>query len=89
MGDGSPPSGADRPAEAHRRTPAIRDMVRETDLAPAHLVLPLFVHRGPDEPIDSMPGVNRWSVDGLLGEVGRAADLGFGLWCCSKPPPTS
>ena len=60
----------------NRRTPAIRDMVRETELSPAHLVLPLFVHQGPDEPIDSMPGTNRWSVDGLIGEVGRAADLG-------------
>ncbi|MCY3634567.1 MAG: porphobilinogen synthase [bacterium] len=60
----------------NRRTPAIRDMVRETELSPAHFVLPLFVHRGSDEPIDSMPGVNRWCVDGLVGEVGRAADLG-------------
>ncbi len=60
----------------NRRTEAIRDMVRETELTPAHFVLPLFVHRGPDEPIDSMPGVHRWSVDGLVGEVGRAADLG-------------
>lgn len=60
----------------NRRTPAIREMVRETELSPAHFVLPLFVHRGSDEPIDSMPGVNRWSVDGLVGEVGRAADLG-------------
>ncbi|MDE0215487.1 MAG: porphobilinogen synthase, partial [bacterium] len=60
----------------NRRTPAIRAMVRETELSPAHFVLPLFVHRGPDEPIDSMPGVNRWSADGLMGEVGRAADLG-------------
>ena len=51
----------------NRRTAAIRDMVRETELSPAHFVLPLFVHRGPDEPIDSMPGVNRWSVDGLVG----------------------
>ena len=60
----------------NRRTPSIRDMVRETELSPAHLVLPLFVHLGPDEPIDSMPGVNRWSIDGLLSEVGRAADRG-------------
>ena len=60
----------------NRRTPAIRDMVRETELSPAHLVLPLFVQRGPDEPIDSMPGTTRWSIDGLVGEVGRAADLG-------------
>ena len=60
----------------NRRTPAIRNMLRETELRPAHLVLPLFVHRGHDEPIDSMPGVSRWSVDGLVGEIGRAADLG-------------
>ncbi|WP_419925022.1 porphobilinogen synthase [Candidatus Poriferisocius sp.] len=60
----------------NRRTPAIRDMVRETELSPSHLVLPMFVHEGADEPIDSMPDTTRWSIDGLVGEVGRAADLG-------------
>ncbi|WP_420639024.1 porphobilinogen synthase [Candidatus Poriferisocius sp.] len=60
----------------NRRTPAIRALVRETELSPAHLVLPLFVHRGPDEPIASMPGVYRWSVDGLVAETRRAAELG-------------
>lgn len=44
-----------------RKTSAMRSLVRETDLSPRHLVLPLFVKEGLDEPepIDAMPGVNR------------------------------
>ena len=61
----------------NRRTLAIRNLMRETELTPAHLVLPLFVHRGADEPIESMPGAYRWSLDGLTGEVARAAKLGI------------
>jgi len=61
----------------NRRTPAIRGLVRETTLAASHLVYPLFVHEGNDEPIDAMPGQTRWSLDGLVGEVGRAHGLGI------------
>ena len=61
----------------NRRSAGIRSMVRETDLRPAHLVLPLFLHGGAeDEPIDSMPGCTRWSLSGLEAEVGRAMDAG-------------
>lgn len=61
----------------NRRTPAIRRAVRETRFDAGQLVYPLFVHAGDaDEPIDAMPGQTRWSVDGLVGEVGRAIGLG-------------
>jgi len=61
----------------NRRTSAIRSLVRETSLDAGHLIYPLFVHDGPDEPIDAMPGQNRWSLDGLVGEVARAHGLGI------------
>ncbi len=62
----------------NRRTPAIRSMVRETSLSPADFILPMFFHDDPaDTPIDSMPGVTRWSVDSLVREAGNAHALGI------------
>ncbi len=57
-----------------RRTPALRRMVRETRLSPDDLVLPLFVQPGEgiEQPVGSMPGVFRHSVDRLV-EAARAA----------------
>ncbi len=63
-----------------RRTGAMRDLVRETTLAPGNLVQPLFTIEGTGarEPISSMPGCDRLSAD-LIGEKCRAyADLGLG-----------
>jgi porphobilinogen synthase len=61
-----------------RRTPALRAMVREHHLAPSDFIYPLFVHEGAtNEPIGAMPGANRWSLEGLVEEVGRAWDLGI------------
>lgn len=57
-----------------RYHPQIRQLVRETRLAPENLVLPLFVHAGSRirRPIDSLPGHFQWSIDELE-EVVRAA----------------
>ncbi|MCB9766984.1 MAG: porphobilinogen synthase [Candidatus Omnitrophica bacterium] len=62
----------------NRRTPALRSMVRETDLKPADFIYPLFVIEGEKktEPINSMPGVSRFSLDLLVEEVKQAYDLG-------------
>ena len=61
----------------NRRTAAIRDLVRETELAPSHLIYPLFVHAGTEnQPIASMPGCTRWTVEGLVKEAGEAHALG-------------
>ena len=61
----------------NRQSPAIRDLVRETDLNPGHLIYPLFFQEGnEDTPIDSMPGCTRWSLDGLVKEAGEAHALG-------------
>ncbi len=62
-----------------RESPLIRKMVRETVLRTDDLVYPLFaVHgRGVREPIVSMPGQFRLSVDELLKECKDAASMGI------------
>lgn len=62
----------------NRRTSSIRAMVRETVLSPSDLILPLFFHESAeDTPIEAMPGVTRWSMDGLVREAGLAYSLGI------------
>src|SRR4051794_14999765 len=62
-----------------RRTEALRQLVRETIISPADLILPLFVRPGHDLqlPIRSMPGQFQWSVDLLVREVRDIASLGI------------
>ena len=63
-----------------RSHPAVRNLVRETSLSPAHLILPLFVRPGEDirQEISSMPGHYQLSLDRMADEVRQAADLGLG-----------
>lgn len=63
-----------------RATPALRRLVAETRVAPAELVLPLFVREGAGEPvpIGSMPGVVQHSRDSLRRAVAEAASVGVG-----------
>ncbi len=61
----------------NRKSAAVRGLVRETALSPADLIYPLFIHAGDaDEPITSMPGCHRWSLEGLVREVGEASAVG-------------
>ncbi|HEY3496837.1 MAG TPA: porphobilinogen synthase [Polyangiaceae bacterium] len=62
----------------NRRTAGLRALVRETELTPARLVLPLFVQEGENQvtPIGSMPGQARLSVDRLIEKAGEALGLG-------------
>jgi porphobilinogen synthase len=62
-----------------RRSEALRRMVRETRLSRDDLVLPLFVveGRGVREPVASMPGVSRHSVDSLVTECKEVRALGI------------
>src|SRR5258705_4553075 len=62
-----------------RESPLLRKMVRETALRADDFMLPLFtVHgRGVREPIGSMPGQYRLSIDELLKECKDAASLGI------------
>ena len=54
-------------------------MVRETMLSPADLIWPLFVTEGEavEEPILSLPGVSRWSVDQIVVRAAEAIELGI------------
>jgi porphobilinogen synthase len=56
----------------------IRSMIRETYVAPEHLIAPLFVVDGKDKkiPIQSMPGQYRLSLDHLIKEVKELQNLG-------------
>ena len=61
----------------NRKSAAIRDLVRETEVTPGHLIYPLFLQDGKENtPIESMPGCVRWSLDGLVKEAGEAHALG-------------
>ena len=64
-----------------RRTPALRDMVRETALSANDLIMPYFVVDTPDEnfrqPIASMPGQYQLSLAELEKEIGKAVETGL------------
>ncbi|MFN3749011.1 MAG: porphobilinogen synthase [Sphingorhabdus sp.] len=62
-----------------RATPWSRAMVRETVLTPADLIWPLFITEGEsvEEPIASLPGVSRWSVDQIVVRAKEAIELGI------------
>src|SRR5918992_3451342 len=62
-----------------RKTGLLRDMVRETELTPRHLVYPMFVELGTDTrtPIEAMPGIDRLSINHAVEEAGSAAALGI------------
>jgi porphobilinogen synthase len=61
-----------------RRTAALRSLVRETDLAPRHLIAPLFVKEGIAEPltIESMPGQAQHTLESLRKEAREIASKG-------------
>jgi porphobilinogen synthase len=63
-----------------RRTPALRRLVEETRLAPAELILPMFIKEGLTEPraIASLPGVLQHSRDSLRKAAVEAVQAGVG-----------
>lgn len=62
----------------NRKNQAIRNLIRETGLSPHDLIAPLFVIDGTNvkDPIHSMPGIHRLSVDLLVKECKELYDLG-------------
>ncbi|MXO51940.1 porphobilinogen synthase [Erythrobacter gaetbuli] len=75
-------TNASYPATRMRRTRAhdwSRRMHRETVLTPADLIWPLFVTEGTgvEEPVASLPGVSRWSIDGIAKRAREAVELGI------------
>jgi porphobilinogen synthase len=75
-------TSASYPALRLRRTRThawSRALVAETRLAPADLIWPLFVTegKGVEEPVSTLPGVSRWSVDRIGERAREARDLGI------------
>jgi porphobilinogen synthase len=62
-----------------RRTPWIRTLVQETRLTPADLIWPIFIRDGDDlaEPVASLPGVSRLSIDRAVLAAREAVALGI------------
>ncbi|MBV7258550.1 porphobilinogen synthase [Erythrobacter crassostreae] len=56
-----------------------RALHRENHLAPTDLIWPLFVTEGSgvEDPVATLPGVSRWSVDGIVARAKEAVDLGI------------
>ncbi len=63
-----------------RRSDTLRGLVRETELSPGHLIQPAFVVAGEGirEEVESMPGVERFSISGLVEEAGEIVAAGVG-----------
>lgn len=63
-----------------RSNPVLRSMVRETYLHPRDFIMPLFVCNGSDirQPIESMPGIFRLSIDLTIDECKELKKLGIG-----------
>jgi porphobilinogen synthase len=63
-----------------RRTPAMRRMVSETEVAPRQLILPMFVREGltAPRPISSLPGVVQHSRESLRKAAAEAVAAGVG-----------
>ncbi len=60
-----------------RQSEAIRTILNETTLTPANLIAPLFVHDGSKtEAIESMPGIERLTIDDLVAKVRELRELG-------------
>ena len=62
-----------------RLSASLRALVSETRLSPADLIYPVFVLEGEGrrESVESMPGIERKSIDLLLEEAAEAAGLGI------------
>lgn len=80
------------PAKRMRRMRAAqfsRRLMRETVLTPDDLIWPVFVIEGEDasEPVPSMPGVERLSIDRLLAQAERCQQLGVPALCLFPVTP--
>ena len=72
-----------------RQSKTIRALVRETDLPPSRLVLPMFLVEGEKQvqPIHGMPGVDRLSIDEAIRRAERAMSMGVGAFALFPKVP--
>ena len=66
----------------------MRAMLAESRLHPSDLIWPLFICEGREEeqPIGSLPGISRWSIDRIAAKAREAA--GLGIPCIALFPNT-
>ena len=66
-----------------RKSPAIRALMQENEVSVSDLIWPVFLIEGEgvEEPVSSMPGVLRYSVDRVVEAAREAADLGIPAIC--------
>jgi porphobilinogen synthase len=62
-----------------RRTKSLRRLTAETELSSSDLIYPVFIIEGKDkvEPVESMPGISRKSIDQLIKELTEVSDMGI------------
>src|SRR3546814_11911994 len=82
------------PAIRMRRTRAAawsRAMFAENRIGPQDLIWPLFVTEGKEveEPVSSLPGVSRWSVDLIVARAREARDAGIPCLALFPNTPSS
>ncbi|MGR3713643.1 MAG: porphobilinogen synthase [Shimia sp.] len=79
----SPPAFPNARLRRTRQSAAFRGLVRENTLTVDDLIWPVFVRDGEgiEEPVPSMPGVVRRSVDKIVEAAQEAADLGIPVIC--------
>ncbi len=63
----------------NRKTEAVRRMIRENHLSTNDFIAPVFVMEGKNirQPINSMPGISRYSIDQLILECKELYELGI------------
>lgn len=63
----------------NRKSEVIRNMVQETTLSVADFIYPVFLIEGQNQTIEvtSMPGIQRFTADRLLDEIGQCVELGI------------
>ncbi|MGB2201686.1 MAG: porphobilinogen synthase [Pseudooceanicola atlanticus] len=66
-----------------RKSPAIRALMQENEVSVNDLIWPVFLTEGTDteEPVPSMPGVYRYSVDRVVEAAKEGVDLGIPAIC--------
>jgi porphobilinogen synthase len=71
-------SRADSRLRRLRRTEPIRDLVSENRVDVSNIMAPVFVQEGESvvQPVEAMPGINRYSVDTLSSHVRKLAERG-------------
>ncbi len=90
MTSNNAPFPANRPRRL-RRTDWMRDLVRENVLTPADFIWPIFIMEGTDasEPVSSMPGVERLTIDRAVIAANDAANLGIPVVALFPYTPTN